>query len=468
MNKYKRLINNSIIFAIGNLGSKLIGLLLVPLYTYYLSKEEFGTADLITTSVMMLLPLISLSLFEAVFRFSMDKKISKDAILTNAFTFTLVGYLFFLCLYPIINLISIFQGITHLLYLFLFFQMIQVLFSQFVRGIGKVKLFAVNGVIIAVLILVFNLLFLVVFELGLIGYLYSFIIANIVSIIILFFASKIKSYVNFKVIKFGFLKKMLVYSLPLMPNSMMWWVMTASDRYMILLFAGASANGLYAVATKFPSVLVVLNQIFFQAWQMSAVEEFESEKKSEFYSIVFRYFSLVMFLGASFLILLSKPIVELVIAYEFHDAWTFIPFLVLGVVFQSFSAFLGTNYIAAKKTAGVFRTTVIGAIVNIILNFLLIPFIGAIGASISMFLSFFITWLIRVFDTKKFVQIDLKYFRFILNMFLLVFQSIMLIFNPNIIFQVIFLVILMCVNYKDLTQLLVLFLLKLKVKILKN
>lgn len=217
------------------------------------------------------------------------------------------------------------------------------------------------------------------------------------------------------------MKEMLKYSIPLIPNAFMWWIISASNRFFILYFVGVEANGLFAVANKIPSFLSILYAIFFQAWQISAIEEFNSKDKSRFYSKIFNLFSMVMFLGSSFLLIFLKYVVANFIAVEYYDSWKTVPFLLLSVVLSSFSSFLGTNYIAAKETKGVFSTSLLGGISNVALNFILVPFLGITGAAISTMISFGIMWVIRVIDTKKYIHValDIKALTFYVSIFFL-------------------------------------------------
>lgn len=407
LSTYKKLIGNSFIFAIGNLGSKLISILLVPLYTYYLTTSEYGTVDLITTTTSFLMPIISLSIFDAVLRFTMDKSQPTDSVFTNALVVTSIGSLMAILSYPILSYFNVFGDLIIFMYFILIIQAFQSLSAQFVRAIGEIKVFAFSGIAMTIVTGVMNIVLLVYLNMGIPGYLLAIVFSNLVSIIYLTMVGKTYKYVNLKKINKNLTKEMLVYCIPLIPNALMWWVMNASSRYFILFFVGASANGLFAVANKIPSLLSILNQIFFQAWQLSAIEEYDSKNKSNFYSEVFNYFSMSMFLGTSGILIVIKPVMSVLVATEFYHAWKYAPFLLLGVVFSSFSGFLGTNYIAAKKTGGVFKTSIIGGILNIVLNFIFIPLVGTNGASLSTMISFFVIWVIRVYDTKQFINMKL-------------------------------------------------------------
>jgi len=454
MSAYNKLLKNSAVFAIGNLGTKLISFILVPIYTYSLTKEQYGSTDLITTTISLLLPLLSLSIYDAMLRFSMDKNYNKTDVFSNGIIVIFFSFIFFVLFYPVIINLEPFKHFIIYFYVLLFCQLLNTILLQFVRGIGKVKLFAFTGIISALILLITASVLLLIFNIGIDGYFVSLIASNFVSCIILFVFGDIKKFITFRNLKPEITKEMLLYSVPLIPNAMMWWVMNASDRYMITYFVGISANGLYAVANKIPSLLNIINSIFFQAWQLSAIEEADSNNKSIFYSKVFNIISSLMFISTSILLVLLKFIMRFFVAEQFYDAWKYSPFLFLGVVFSCFSAFLGTNYIAAKDTKGVFKTSIVGAFINIILNLVLIPIIGVNGASIATMVSFALIWYLRIIDTKKFVHIKVNYINFSFNLIFIFLQIGILHFNIKyeFIFQILLLIIILLINKETIVN----------------
>ena len=422
MSAYKKLLKNSGIFAIANLGSKLISILFIPYYTYVLSIVEYGTIDMINTSISLILPLITLSIFDATLRFTVKSRYSNKDIFSSSIIVILIANIIVLLLYPILIKISFLKNILGLFYIIILVQSINIVIAQFTRGIGMVKQFAINGIINTFILVISNIILLSYFNMGIKGYFISVILAYMLSTLYLIISTKIWKLCSFKNINITIIKEMIRYSIPLIPNSLMWWIMNASDRYAITMFMGVAANGLYAVAYKIPTILNLLYSIFSQAWQLSAIEEGESKNKSEFYTNVFKVFSVVMCIGTSFILMIIKPIIEIVLSTEFKNCWRYVPFLLLAVVFTSFSSFLGTNYIAMKETKGVFKTSLIGAILNIILNLILIPLIGLNGAAIATMISFFIVWVIRICDTKKFVIIKIDFKTLIITLIIIFIQ----------------------------------------------
>ncbi|OJG98707.1 flippase Wzx [Enterococcus termitis] len=412
------------IFAIGNLGSKLISFIMLPLYTYKLTTEQYGTADLISTTVTLLLPVVTLSVFESVLRFAMDSESNKNKIFSNSLAVTFFGNIFLF----VLLLISIFLDNRNLFFLLLLLmlQSVQSLLSQYAKAIGLLKEYAFNGILMTIVTSLMNILLLLIFDYGITGYLISIVITYVVSILFFSFKLDLRTIFNKNYIDYHYMKKMLVYSIPLIPNSIAIWFTNMVSRYFILFFLGASANGIFAVANKIPVLLTTLHSLFYQSWQLSAIEEYEQEGKSQFYTNVFSLYSQLLFLGITSILVIVKPIIEFTMSGDFSIAWRYVPFLLLTVAYSSFSSFLGTNYIAAKATKGALYTTSIGAVMNICLNLFLIPKLGLYGAGLSSSISFFVLWLIRVKHTKKYIHIQLNIKNLILNNLLIFIQIIIL------------------------------------------
>lgn len=431
MNRYLRLVNDSAIFAIGNLGSKLINILLVPLYTFYLTTTEYGTVDVITTTISMLLPIITLSIFDAVLRFAMDKSKDSSSVFTNGLAVTLIGSIVSLViLTPLLNLFHVKYFVYLMIILVL--QAFQTMEAEYARAIGKVKIFALNGIIGTIITAISNVVMIVFFRMGMNGYLLSMVFAMLACCVFLTISLNAWQYLKIDTLSWKAASGMLMYSIPLIPNALSWWISNASSRYFILFFVGVSANGLYAVANKIPSLLSMLNSIFFQAWQLSAIDEYSSEDNDKFYSSIFSHYFGIMFLAASFILLVIKPVLKYFVGHSFFESWTIIPILIFSVMYSCFAGFFGTNYIAAKKTVGIMMTTFYGAIINIITSFMFVPHFGAIGAAVSSLISFSSVFFLRIKDTRKFIDIYVDYKKFFFHNLVFIIQICILYLVKNV------------------------------------
>lgn len=409
---------DTLIFTVGNLGSKLITIIMVPLYTYTLNTTEYGTVDLITNTISLFLPIATLAIGEALLRFIMlkYKSISDEQIMSNSFFFVTSTSLLIVILS---GLVLFFSKIPFTIVLFfsllLIGQLYQNIFSQFIRAINKLKSFAINGILTTFITATLNIIFLVYMKLGIDGFLLATLIGIFFSNIYLFWVGKIWKFIKIGSVSSKNLKIMIGYSLPLVPNTIMWWLIQGANRYILLFFIGMGENGLFAVASKIPSIVSMITSMFQQAWQLTAFEERENNSEESFYSDVFKIYYKFLFVVASFLLFIIKPLFKIAVNQQFYGSWKMVPFLLLGVIYQTLSSFYGTIYASKLRTKGVFTSSVLGAVASIIIGLLLVPPFGAIGSGISIACSFFIMWIVRVWDTRKMIFIRFDKMNFFLN-----------------------------------------------------
>lgn len=411
MNRAKKLVSNSIIFTIGNIGTKLIAFLMVPLYTYTLSRADYGQIDILMTTVSLFLPITTLSIFDAVFRFSMDSSVNVKEILTSGITVTVLIAFIEVALYPLLFFFHFEYALAFLL--ILISTSLFTLIQNFARAIGKSKIFAVAGIVNGLCLAILNIFFLVVWNFGITGYLYSFFISIIMGIVYLVISLKIWRYIDFSLFSLKTTKKMLHYSIPLIPNSLAWWLTSDANRFIILTFIGVSANGLFAVANKIPSLLSMMFNIFTQAWQISAVEEYDSDDVDVFYSNTFDVLQSFLFLTVASILIVIRPLLSIIISPEFSSVWQYVPILLISSLFSNLSAFLGTVFLAVKKTSGLFSTTVVGIVVNLVISFIFTPIFGINGTALGGAVGFFTVMLIRFVYVQKYVNVRLNWIKFL-------------------------------------------------------
>lgn len=416
-NKYKRLLLNSLLFSISNFSSKLLSILIVPLYTYYLNPEQFGMIDLGTMLTQLIFPIVSLSIYESLLRFNITSK-NNEVYLNNSLFILIIGSVISLCLYPIF--LIVFNEIESLLLvLIVVLQMFFQTLSQYAKSIDKNGIFALSGFINTVLNLSFNIILLVIWNFGVVGYFVSIVLSLVIVNLFLIISLNIFKKFNYNLIHKKILKEMIIYSLPLIPNSVMWWGMSSLNRPLITFYLSASMTGLYAVANKVPTFLNMFTTIFSQAWQISAIEESESADQSSTYSRVFEVFSTLLYLVSLLIILIIKYLFKNFINDSYELAWTIVPPLLIANIFAGFSSFFGISYTVNKKTNGVFLSSLLGAVINLVLNIFLLRIFGINGAAFSSILSYLVMTVIRYRDTVKFTNIKLNYWIHFFNIFLL-------------------------------------------------
>ena len=454
MNRYKKLLSNTVLFAIGTFSSKALVFLLMPLYTAVLSTEEYGTVDLIMQAGNLLLPLVSVGIINAIVRFGLDSSVRKSDVFTVGLMTVFCGFLVLLFFYPLLQKISYISDNIVLIYLFVLMSCLGSVCHQFVRSMELVKLYTIDGIFSTFTTIMFNILFLVVFKLGITGYVLATVCADFLSAFLLFLVARLHRYIHLKGLKKHIIVDMLKYAVPMIPNTMFWWITSASDRYIIAFYLGNDVNGLYAAASKIPTIITLFSSIFMDAWQMSAITEKGTIERNRFFTNVFGTYQALIFAVGSGLILCSKLLTMIMVSPAYYESWKFIPFLIMATSFSCLVSFLGSVYMVEKKSVLNFLTTAAGAVINIVLNFILIPRLGANGAALATFASYFTVFLLRAVDTKRFVKIRFSSLKLALNTILLLIQSLVMIFETPgwIVIEIGITVLMLLLNLKSIFE----------------
>ena len=428
MGKYKSLVSNTFVFALSGFGAKLLSFLLLPLLTYLLDPGQLSLAKTAIYTCNLILPLMYLCISEAVIRFGLDASTSRKDLFTCGILTVLGGFMVVQLAMPLMGGVAFVAGFEHLIRIYVLTSAAHTVVTHFVRASGLVRIFAIDGLLTSVYTLSFIYIFLFRFELGAQGYVLATICADALSVIGLFLFLKLYRFIKLKKLNFTLWKTMLKYSIPLVPTSIFWWVTNLSDRYFVITFHGQEINGIYDAAATIPMAIVAFSDIFTKAWQISAFSEYGGTKaeRERFYSTVFRSYYTLVFLAASGIIMLVRPVTILMMDGKYHEAWQYTPMLVIAVSFSCFVTFLGTVYNAARHNAMITVTTFIGAALNILLNWLLIPSYGAQGAAFATFISYSAVFIIRAVDSRRYIRINMQPQRMAMNLALLLLQVFLL------------------------------------------
>lgn len=414
MNRTKYLLQNTALFALGSIGTKLISVFMVPLYTYALTKSQYGTTDLVFTISMVLTPFVCMNIHEAIMRYCLDKEANRNAVVSTGITIFLIGVIISIVIIPLCYLIPQISAYSIYLYFLVLGATAVNVGQAFLKGVEKLKIYTFSTILNTALTAILNIIFLVVLKWGITGYFLAFIISYFVTALFCFYGGHLFSYLKGFSFHWSEAKEMMRYSLALVPNSLLWWVTNSSGRILITMFLGTAANGLYAIANKIPTLLNTLITIFQQAWQFSAIKAEDEEDKVAYNNQIFRVYYKLILLASSFLILILEPIMKLYVSPEFFESWMYSPLLILAFTFGAFSTFIGTYYTVAKNNVGMMLSALCGAIVNIVFTVILIPLMGIQGASLATCVSYLAIFLYRAFGTKKYMPLKIfsKHFIF--------------------------------------------------------
>lgn len=432
MGKYSRLGKNTILVFLGNAGAKLIGLIMLPFYTRWLSVEDYGLTDVLGVYVSLLIGVVSCCIGESLFIY--PKKVDnrqKEQYFSTGILFIIgmmfIAAIFFLLfqhygsIYKVHN--SFFDNIW-LIYSMIACMLLQQTIQQFTRSLDKMVVYSITGIVVTVCTAIYS--FLLIPHYGVYGYVASMNLAYLSGALYSFLASG--SYNLFHLCTFSKEKcmEMLRYSVPLIPNGIMWWLVSALNRPILEMNTGLYGIGIFAVANKISGIVTTLFTIFCSSWQISVIEEYGKEGFSKFYNGIFRVVIGAVFLVFFIMTMFSRFLVTIATSSDYFEAWHYIPVLVLGAVSSSISAMGGTVYSAVKKSKYYFYSSFWGAIVAIFFNIILIPLIGVLGASISVVLSFTAMAVSRIYYAWQYVHIE-KMIKYI-EMYIISILSVIIVF----------------------------------------
>ena len=420
MGKRKRLLSNTLILGAGTFASKVLVFLLMPLYTSVLSTEEFGVADILSQTANLLIPLAAVGICDAMFRFVLDtgEKGDTDAqtrIFSAGISVILLGGAATTLLCQALRFFSVFNGYVFLVAAYIVCANLHSATANFIRARGNTVLFAAQGIVNTALTISLNVLFLIVFDMGTLGYVLSVVLSDLLVTVILVFAARLYRFFSLRALDKSTLSQMLKFSIPYIPTTMMWLITSASDRYIVTGYCGAAENGLYAAAYKLPTLLTLVCGVFIEAWQFSVVKDADESERSEFFSTVYKNYMGIIFMGAVTIIAFAKILTKLLLADSYYGSWEYVPVLVIATTFSALVSFLGSVYFLEKKSVMSMLTAMAGALVNVALNFVLIPRNGAMGAAIATVMSYVGVYVIRAINTRSYVRFNMHTVKLVIN-----------------------------------------------------
>ena len=400
------------VYAIGNIGSKLITFLMVPLYTYFVhDTSDFGYYDLCLTVCFLLLPFFTLQLRDGAFRFLLDcdDNTQRQRIVTFV-SRTLISTLLLAVVIAII--MALFTPIRYLGYALglLIALSLQEVYSQVFRGLGNNRAFAVTGILSAAGIGVFSILFVALLGWGIKGVFLANILARVLALVLVesrvrLITRNTRWSLNSREVG----RDIIRYTLPLLPGSLCWWLTGSSDRLFISNFLGLDVNGVYAVAIRFTGIINTLAIIFYQAWQETAILQYNSPDRNRFFSKMFNGYIFLLAVILVGYVFMLKVNYGWLVADKYGESLMYIYPLGLSAGLFAISAFFDMGYQCAKDTKRTLPAIVLAAIINVALNFALIKPLGVYGVIITQLVTYIVLVTYRWHDMKRYFTLKISH-----------------------------------------------------------
>lgn len=443
--KYKTLFKDSLIFAIGNIGSKMIVFFLVPFYTYYLTPDEYGVSDLVFTISQLTIPFFSLVIFDAVIRFGLYRKKRPQDVLLVGLVVWFLGSCAAILVTPLFGLYKAVSAWKWYITAYISANMLVSIELNYLKATDRNLSYSVICILQTLSLALLNIVLVAHRKMGIEGYLLSYIGSNIFAALLAFVSGRVLPELKRAIFDRSLAKQMIAYSAPLILNNLSWWVIQSSDKLMLESMVNATALGIYTVASRVPSLITVFVSIFQQAWGISSIREMDSTNDRGFYTNVFTFYSFIAFLGGIVLTAIIKPFMDVYVrSSEYGDVWRYVPLLLASAVFSALAAYCGSMYGALKKSMNNMFSTLTAAIVNIVVNYIAILWFGLWGAMIGTVTAYLLLAYIRIIDVRRFVDIGINWKKLISNTIIVLSQTIVVSFAPAV-YGVICSIALLCV-----------------------
>lgn len=420
-NRNKELFKNTIILMIGQFVPKIMSLIVLPILTGYLSKTDYGLYDLTLTVASFCIPLISVQIQQAVFRYLIEKDSDKTDIISSSLFFLLFMYIISSSI--IINIWYFYIKNITLSVLFMMAYIFEAILSwsgQVVRGLGKNLNYSLAYAIYSVIFVAILCMYLVVKKgINLEYVVIAMIISYAISILFLVVTCNIVPYIRITKANLQIVKNLLSFSGPMVISAVALWIVNLSDRFCVSAFLGLEINAIYAVSNKIPNLVNSFYSVFNLAWTENAARLTANEKKNGYYSTFFKEFY-VLLVGIMLCLITASPLLfKVLINKQYEDAYGLMSWLYVGVFFSSLVSFFGSIYVGEKKTKEVGISSMIGAVLNLIINLIFMKKFGVVIAAISTIISYFIILLYRAFDIKHYIVIKYNLKRIVVGFVLI-------------------------------------------------
>lgn len=422
MNIADRLFKTSLIYFIGQIFTKLISFILLPLYTNYVNVSDYGYYDLSISLLSVVIPVVFMEIWTATLRFSLEKQDDKGKTIVVNNTLIL-SFLFFIIYSSIYYLAFLILGFNQSIWIFLYsiFWVLQLIYLSITRTYGKNVLYASSGVI-SVAVNTFVSIMAVFMLNGDISALYIGMIASfIIQVIII--EIKLPIIRKFKISDFNNIlcTELIKFSLPLSFNSVINWLLEGCNKLIIVKILGSVANGIYAIGNRLSTVLNLLVSVFLLSWQESIFRITDAEEKKTVYNLGINNFLKVI--GGCLVLLL--PLISiafpLLIGQEYRVVYGLIPFLLLSIFANALCSIISPLFAAEKQTKYSFYSKIIMSISNLIVILSSIKFIGLYSSPIALIVANIIGIIVQLKMANKFVEITIKLnnLLFFISMFIL-------------------------------------------------
>lgn len=404
MNKLKLFLENFLVYGLGGIISKIIPLIMVPIVTRIMPNTNYyGISDLSNTVVQFGSAIAIMGMYDAVYRmfFEKDDDAYKKRVCSTALVFLFgTSILVFIIMLAFRNMIAqLFFGDRQYAYVVYLSAMATLvgatnsIISAPTRMQNKRKVFLVTNMVSPLLS------YSISFPMLLAGhYVIALPLAAVISGVTMEIAFGVmnRKWFNPKLFDMKLLKQLLVIAIPLLPNFLIYWVFNSCDKLMITNMIGIGAAGIYSVGSKLGHASQLIYTAFAGGWQFFAFSTMKEDNQVESNSRIFEYLGIISFVATSFICAWSHGLFRLLFKADYLSGYIVAPYLFLAPLLQMLFQVASNQFLVVKKTWPNMFILSAGAVLNVIINYFLIPVLGIEGAAIATLIGYAVSDVICV------------------------------------------------------------------------
>ena len=397
--KINRFIKTALVFLTGNMLSKLVSFFLLPLYTNKIDPGQFGNYDVVVSFINLVVPIAFFQIWDGMYRYAFDyaERKDKQGVISNSVLVCCVGLLFYVALF---SLLQIFLGLDYFILVLVYgvLYAAHYLHTYSARIYLSNTLFVASGVASTLITALCNIVLILGFGWDVKAIYVSSIVGMLVQVLIIEIRIGVFRHFSIKALDKALIKQMLRFSIPLCVATVSYWLLSGLTRIFIQSLVGDYANGLYAVANKFGSLITLFVSVIQFAWNETAYIMTESDTTAKFkkYSISMNVMTIGVIYGSALLCLAIKIVFPYLIDNQYADALALIPSTVIGVAANALAGFSATIFMAEKRNAFLTVSTFMASAFNIIAGYIAAKFFGVQGAIVVLAFCFLLLYLMRI------------------------------------------------------------------------
>ncbi len=423
LDKLKHTVKHSAIYSISNVLTKAAGIILIPIYTKYFKPEAYGDLGMLLITITILSQILAAGQGLAVLRYNNDNQFSENK---KKIFFTLTVTLFIMVVvFTIVSELLIpyvitktsnpvkFKELFRITVYIISFTVLNILFLNKLRGDERSVAYSVIGVLKLIVSLGLTIVLIIYYNQNIEAVLYGQLAGELLNFVIIL-------PMLIREMEFKYYSKIipdaLKFGLPLIFSAMAMNLLNGSDRYVLKYLAGARQLGLYELAYKFSGII---NMFLIMPFSLTllpvAYKYYGTEGDKRFYSKLATYFTFILTWASLLFSLLGKELIEIFsLNAEYHPAYTVVPLINISYVFFGLSMVTSLGMYLTGNTKAVAYINLFAAILNIGLNFVLIPKLGMMGAAINTLVAFIVLVVLTSYVSNKYYKIEFEIGKIIL------------------------------------------------------